>query len=90
MIYYVKNLVTNYLNEREYNSISKMLNELDEKPVFWNVNNSKTRPTHVRTTRMFIVLSKGKENAYFKKNGSQRYCPFVMEKSQGFVKHKSA
>ena len=55
-----------------------------------NVNNSRTRPTHVRTTKMFIVLSKGKENAYFKKNGSQRYCPFVMEKSQGFVKHKSA
>ena len=90
MIYYVKNAVTNYLNTREYNSLSKVLNEVGEKPVFWNVNNKKARPTHVRFTKMFIVLSKGTENAYFKKEGRQKYCPFVMEKSQGFVKHKSA
>ena len=62
----------------------------DIKPTFWNVNKYKSRPTQVRVTKMFVVIDKGNTSAYFPKEPKQKYCPFVMEKCQGFVKHKTA
>tara|TARA_R100000315_G_C5159450_1_gene91648 strand:+ start:377 stop:616 length:240 start_codon:yes stop_codon:yes gene_type:complete len=58
------------------------------KPTFWNVNKKKTRPTQVRVTKCFVVIDRGNTSAYFPKEPKQKYCPFVMEKGQGFVKRK--
>ena len=60
------------------------------KPTFWNTRKYKSRPTQLRVTRMFVVIDKGMSSAYFPKNPRQKYCPFVMERGQGYVKHKSA
>ena len=98
-----KKVIINYFfNQPTYKGDNIMLNTIratlksikyattDTKPTFWNTRKYKKRATQVRVTKMFVVIDKGMTSAYFPKQPKQKYCPFVMERGQGYVKHKSA
>mgnify|MGYP003117694301 CR=1 FL=1 len=78
-------MIFDYFN---YALKSRNYNKKNAKPVFFNVRKNKSLPTQVRQTAMFTVLDSGFTSAYFPITNKQGYCPFVMEKGQGYVKHK--
>tara|TARA_R100001377_G_scaffold30820_2_gene16808 strand:+ start:262 stop:513 length:252 start_codon:yes stop_codon:yes gene_type:complete len=76
------------LNTIKANLKSLLYANKDAKPTYWNTRKYKHRPTQVRVTKMFVVIDKGMTSAYFPKEPKQKYCPFVMDRGQGYVKKK--